>query len=174
MTKRKHKFVGEDEAEPLVSWLNSGQSDGRKRVTEIVELYGKLGISVPPPTAKKTGPGAISLRLWELLDRYTFKLDNRGSRTGLIPAPTSPPDESQQVLRVQSLRQMDLLARVRRCDSCTKWMFARLPGQRFCSESCRIKDYQSDPKWRKRNNEKRRKLYDLHKQHPNIGIRKRR
>ena len=175
VTKRKHRFMGEDEGNGLVSWLNSGESDERKRIVEIVELYGKLGRSVPPPTAKKTGPGALSLRLWELLDRFTFKLDNRGFSTGLIPAPARASlDEHENVLRVQALRHMDLLSRVKRCDGCSSWMFCKVPGQRFCKESCRIRAYQSDPKWRARNNAKRRKLYQLHKQNENIGVRGRR
>ncbi len=184
MTKREHRFIGEDEASKLVSWLNSGQSAGRGRVVEIMELYGKFGKAVPPIPArvpKKAGSaGAMSLQLWMLLDRYTFKLDNRGSTTGLMPAAKLPQyepdwlDESDNVLRLHKLRQMDLLSRVKRCECCKKWMFAKLPGQRFCSEACRIRAYQSDQKWRDQNNAKRRKTYSQRKQNPNIRVQERR
>ena len=180
MTKSKHRFSGEHEARKVVTWLNAGRSAGRLRVAEIVELYNKLGKSTPQiwhPGDKKTGRGAMYLRLQKLLNRYTYKFKVIAQHTILDSATKLTGDafwESFSVLNVQRLRQMDLISRVKRCDGCAGWMFARLPGQRFCSESCRIKTYQSTPEWRARNNAARRKLYHLRKQNGKIRYQERR
>jgi hypothetical protein len=180
MTKRKHRFSGQDDASKLVSWLNSGKSDGRRRVAEMVELYNKLGKSAPQvwrPGEKKTGRGEMYRRLQKLLDRYTYKFEVIAQHTVPVPAAKLAPDaseESFEVLRLQRLRQMRRISSVRRCDRCTKWIFAKSPGQRFCSESCRIKAYQSDPGWRARNNAERRRLYHLRKQNGKILYQERR
>ena len=183
MTKRKYRFIGEEGAIGLVAWLNSAQSEGRGRVIEIMELYNRLGKSIPPMPArfpKPGSPGAMTLRLGILLDRYTYRLENRGPITGFSPAAIGREtgrdwrDEYHNVLRVHKLREMGLLSRVKRCDGCGKWLFAKLPGQRFCAESCRVKAYQSDPHWRDRNNAKRRKTYRQRKQNGNIRVQERR
>jgi hypothetical protein len=145
-----------------------------------VEIYNKLGKYVRQvwlPGEKKTGRGAMYLRLQKLLDRYAYKFKVIAQHTILVSGTKLTGDafwESSNLLLVQRLRQMGLILSVKRCDGCAKWTFTKLPGQRFCSESCRIKAYQSDPDWRARNNAKRRTLYDLHKQKDNIGIRERR
>ena len=173
MTKRKHQFAGEHEASQIVSWLNSGQSAGRQRIAEIVEIYNKLGTGSPVlwrTGEERVGPkwelslerGALGRRLQKLLDRYHFKFAWFGQRTILAPTKKLTGDAFKEFYCVpptHRLRQMDMLARVRRCGGCKKWMFAKLPGQRFCSESCRIKAYQSDRQWQARNNAKRRKTY---------------
>lgn len=153
-----------------MSWLNSGQSGGRQRVAEIAGLYNKLGKSVPQvwhPGEKKTGRGAMYLRLQQLLDRYTYKFKVIAQHTILDSAKKLTGDafhESYQILNIQRLRGMNLISSVKRCDGCTKWIFARLPAQRFCGEFCRIRFNQSDPEWRARNNAKRRKIYSTLKQ----------
>jgi len=49
------------------------------------------------------------------------------------------------VLRIAKVANEGLLNRVRRCQECSKWLFARLSGQRFCNHACRQRRYQSDP-----------------------------
>lgn len=49
------------------------------------------------------------------------------------------------VLRIAKLANEGLLNRVRRCQECSKWLFARLSGQRFCSHACRQCYYQANP-----------------------------
>jgi hypothetical protein len=159
MTTLKHQFTGEHEAFQIVMWLNSGQSAGRHRIAELVDLYNKLGKSARH--AKECV--ATGRRLQELLDRYRYKYTIVVDRTIIEPDGKMRGEEWNHeaycVPLVHRLRQLDMLARVRRCDGCKKWMFAKLPAQRFCSDSCRIKAYQSDQQWQARNNAKRRKTY---------------
>jgi hypothetical protein len=73
------------------------------------------------------------------------------------------PAEVRAYNAIRSLAYQGLLSRMRQCQQCRKWFFGHYANQVFCSEKCRIKHSQSDPKWIEQRNQKRRELYRLHK-----------
>jgi hypothetical protein len=62
-----------------------------------------------------------------------------------------------------SLADQGLLDRVRQCQKCNRWFFARFDHQRSCSEKCRIKYFRSSEKWKEHRRKKMKEYYRLHK-----------
>ncbi len=56
--------------------------------------------------------------------------------------------ETDAVLKLLELEQQGLLDRVRECRRCGQWLFARFVHQRFCTQACQLKAYQSSEYWR--------------------------
>lgn len=55
-------------------------------------------------------------------------------------------DEMNAVFDMAQLAEEDLLSRIRTCDYCNRWLFARFLHQRFCSGGkCREKAFRSSP-----------------------------
>jgi hypothetical protein len=166
MTKRKHQFAGEYEAGMICDWLNSGQSAGRKRIVEVMALFDELGTAPFPwhdlATKKQSRSVEIWQRLQDLIDRHSYKFKLTGERTVLVPAGKDGDawHEAHSMQLVHRLRQLNLLSRVLCCAGCNRWMFSKLPGNRFHSVACRVKTNQSTQEWKDRNNEKRREKYE--------------
>ena len=132
-----------------------------KRIVELFELFGSLhdGLSA-------TQRGRIISRLRHVLSGYRWEVQVSPSRewfrASYFPADEDKlSEDDQQEYRVVRVL-LDLLPldgkmhRIRRCaePSCKKWFFAATRGdQRFCSENCRKRHYDSDPK--NRENKKR-------------------
>jgi hypothetical protein len=176
MTKaRKHSFVGESDAENLVSFLNAGTQRGQKRVEKIIELYAKIGKGPPKPSSAANAELFNSLQ--KLLNDYSFTFLAWHHTSTLAPTPNlkaaDRADEAIAVLNIHALRRMNLLSRVRRCLNCREWLFARVPTKRFCKESCRILNYQSNPAWIKKHNKQRQRNYAIRKANPQIKIQQR-
>jgi hypothetical protein len=176
MTKHKHTFSGEDEAMGLISWLNSGQSAGRRRIAEILGLYDEIE-KAPPYTDPWPRATPLFTRLQKLLDRYAYKFKAIARDTIVVSARKRTGDSSREFslfLSVQRLREMILLSRVRRCANCGQWIFARFPSQKFCTDACRVKSYQSDQGWIERRNAERKRIYHQRKKNPHLKTQTRR
>lgn len=172
MTKRrKHGFVGEADAQKLVGFLNAGHQRGQQRVVKIIELYARIGKGSPKVDVEAYN----SLQI--LLNDYSFTFQPWPYVSTLAPTANlkaaGRADEAEAVLAVHNLRRMNLLPRIRRCPNCRDWLFARLPTNRFCKETCRIEKYQSNPNWIKKRNLERRKNYALRKANPQIKVQER-
>jgi len=64
------------------------------------------------------------------------------------------------------LDQYDALGginRISQCVRCKTWFWARVRGQRYCSEKCRVRHYQSSPEGKKYKREWARNDYQLNK-----------
>jgi hypothetical protein len=55
---------------------------------------------------------------------------------------------SEAVLQIVLLGQERLLWRVRQCDKCGRWFYARFKHGRFCSTPCQQIYYRESPEWR--------------------------
>ena len=115
-------------------------------------------------------------RLQRLLNLYTYGFWVWSHTSTLVPSRkvkrAGRAEEAEVVLKLHRLRHMDLLSRIRRCDRCKKWTFARFPSQRFCGTACRVKAYQSDPNWARKRNKRRVEIYHLLENHPMIKVQK--
>jgi len=56
--------------------------------------------------------------------------------------------EASVLLNVLELAKQGQVDRLRRCDGCAKWHFAKFKHQRFCSTKCQQGHYKKSPSWR--------------------------
>jgi hypothetical protein len=61
---------------------------------------------------------------------------------------TSNRPSSDAVLQIALLGGEGLLSRVRRCDACGRWFYARFRHQDFCKTRCQQTHYKRSPDWR--------------------------
>jgi hypothetical protein len=67
------------------------------------------------------------------------------------------------VLDVMEIAQAGRIDSLKQCEHCRKWLFARFPHQRFCSENCKEHFHRFNEADKKRRREWARKNYWLHK-----------
>jgi hypothetical protein len=67
--------------------------------------------------------------------------------------------EADALLRILLLAQNGNVHRLRECDDCGLWFFARFKHARFCSTECQQRNYRRSPEWRERRNEYMREYY---------------
>lgn len=66
----------------------------------------------------------------------------------------------ERVLDIANDGRIDFLER---CAACGTWLFKRFSHQRFCSERCRMSEYQRSDKWKAYKRDKAHEYYWLHK-----------
>lgn len=52
------------------------------------------------------------------------------------------------LLNILELAREGQIERLRKCDECAKWHFAKFKHQRFCSAQCQQKHYKKSPEWK--------------------------
>jgi hypothetical protein len=67
-------------------------------------------------------------------------------------------------LTVVDLASSGRISALKQCEECRKWLFARFPHQRFCSEACKDHFHKFNDADKKRRREWAKKNYWLHKQ----------
>jgi hypothetical protein len=178
------EYSGQDEAMPLLEWLNEPTKDrGRRRVQEILEIFIHLQKGW---TVERTKDSVRAYyvgedhtkslnRLGKLLREYKYypMMFPLGSITGShwFPVPKGNKythgwaidyDDANAVFDLAQLADDELLKRVKKCH-CGRWLFARFSHQRFCSVECREKEFRSSPQWKAYRRKKAREYYQLHK-----------
>ena len=67
------------------------------------------------------------------------------------------------VLDIVGMASAGRISSLKQCEQCRRWLFARFPHQRFCSESCKEVFHRSNEADKKRRREWARTNYRLHK-----------
>jgi hypothetical protein len=67
------------------------------------------------------------------------------------------------LLKLDQYDALGSINRICRCARCTSWFWARVKGQRYCSEGCRVRHYQSSPEGKKYKREWARNEYQRNK-----------
>jgi hypothetical protein len=49
------------------------------------------------------------------------------------------------LLKLDQMEALGAIQRVRRCARCESWFWSRVDSQRYCSERCRVRHYQTSP-----------------------------
>ena len=81
------------------------------------------------------------------------------AKAGGVPVIASPEGDSwlvregDVVLALLRLSEEGFLDRVRKCQFCSKWLFARFSHQQYCSSQCQLKSYKSSESWKKHRRE---------------------
>ena len=184
--QKKHEFQGEEIGKTLVEWLQAPRSATRERITEIIETYDEIiaieerqrvrhgwsaetGYGMPGVRFLHAESEAISkLRatLTSQLRRYRgqLALGTQGrTRLAFVVTAKINDEERDKISAVLALASQDLLRRVRRCQRCGSWFYARFAHARSCGVKCRVAYSQSKPEWKKRRNAQRRKNYQQKK-----------
>ena len=192
----KHReYSGEENCKGLLDWLNqSGNHVGQKRVCELLAAFVEHVSAVEmrwDPVEKRpikllTGNlyGRLD-RLEKLCRRYTYYplfiglgSNKMGARdVQWFPASKSKKyshgwaieyDEMNAVLDLTRMAEVGMLRRLKRCDHCQRWIFARFAHQRFCSGGkCREKAFRSSPAEKEKRRRWARKYYWIQK-HANV------
>jgi hypothetical protein len=180
--KKKKQFEGQKPGDALVKWLNAPQVSPKwpnappfnpKFVEDLllnaqvvfrgIAEYGSLREldvarkqeKLPPEfwechrklnktLAKFVYAPHIDLHEFPGGDQVSWILATKHSPTAIL---------SVQVRCVLQLIEQGAILKIRRCQQCTKWYFAHVPQQEFCSTSCRRKHQSGSEKFK----EERRK-----------------
>lgn len=106
-----------------------------------------MNFGVPTEEAKKQSSAQYFLQIsWTLLgDQYEKN------------------HELFLVLDIMEIAQAGRIDSLKQCENCRKWLFARFPHQRFCSENCKEHFHRSNEADKKRRREWARQNYRAHK-----------
>jgi hypothetical protein len=182
MMKRKkerasHTFAGEQEGTELAQWLNN---DGPRRIgsdrsehraesrtrTGIAQLIQDLNVSAETFIREGRLDAALNDRIERQLSRYTLKVktvhveDEGKYKTFAEPKWTfgwysrAGARAAEMIFGIVRLGERGLLARVRRCDRCDRWFYAKFNHQRFCGKKCQLQHYQTSEEWKRRRRER--------------------
>lgn len=125
-------------------------ASGQRRLSRLVREINQLAEAYPAfPALKETKRRWVASE-WEAMYRHPGY------------GRTSHPLAGHMILEfvrgIFDLIAVGLLDRLRKCQSCGKWIIARQSNQRLCgTKHCRNRDYQSNPKVRRKRNAARRK-----------------
>ena len=61
---------------------------------------------------------------------------------------------AEMIFRIVRLGERGLLARVRTCNRCKRWFYAKFNHQRFCGKRCQLLHYQTSEEWKMRRRER--------------------
>jgi hypothetical protein len=180
---RTREFTGDFEAERLIVWLMCNEYPGKRitkrsdpkgikfnrvhRILKLVQDALALGGSHQSTEISKKG---LRVRILQEIDehlrRYKFRLRIGDS---LEPCWTEPkarrvnPSEEQAVVYILKLSELGLIDRIRPCDWCTTWFFARFSHQKYCKTECQLRAYAKKPEWQEH---RRRYMRKYRREHP--------
>jgi hypothetical protein len=185
---RQRIYAGQQAGLALVAWLNDRSEDGswlsasressRKAVERsltdavmVCQEYAKFGTEREFHQAAKGG--RISAAFWDARDRWnrtmadfthvpTMEPSNvyEGKRIVWSLAEHSPIGLiGMQLDWIIELIQEDALLKVRKCQQCANWYFARFERQEFCSNLCRGKNHSRSDAFRQRRRKYMREYY---------------
>jgi hypothetical protein len=167
------RYLGEREGSRIVNWLNAlGESDEKQRFIALLDRLKRLQANLRRRTARFVGPDGVA-KLNGSLNRYTYRLSfvsdpDEQFRLAVIPTGTSPgrlgaavTSEALMVnLLMFELWRLGRVDRIRQCQQCGRWLFARLAHHRFCpATDCARKSHQSKPSFKARRRAYMRRYY---------------
>lgn len=174
-TKRQYSYAGEEQAYELVVWLNAARDSRR-----IVAVLGTLQQLQKPQKQPFRGRSRdlfftlleqlqnlwmrpvprfdMSLRGRELYGRFfigwkvmhgtdVMEFPRRGRKFQLGKFQFGEGDAFQ---RIVELSERGLVDRVRRCQQCQKWFFARVERKHHCSRKCLLKSFSQSKEFKAR------------------------
>lgn len=177
--RKTRQFAGEEASQPLIKLLNAGgqAAASRRRMEKLLET-----VSAMLSLTKETPSHLLSAhadRKYESLIRSLNRQLRRYRETRLplfvlsdhqnwcfdyvIRIPGVPVEEQRAVSAFIQSGESGLLERVRRCNHCKKWIFARFPHQVCCSAYCRERLFRSSEHWKAKRRKKAKEYYWLHR-----------
>jgi hypothetical protein len=179
--------VDSRDARRLLDWLNRAMSRKDEgvvmaltRVQQIVDRLAKLEEkqrALRPKRGRKNKPTEIKKEeaaINMMIARYEFNLflDTSQSEPGVwAPFPTQiltddhplVQDETRAVYYAIELAKQGWLSKIRKCDGCGRYFYARLTISRFHDMACRTAFWERSPERKKQKRQKAKDYYDLKK-----------
>jgi hypothetical protein len=182
MVKKPKRFGGEKPGKALVKWLNDPDltpeplEDLLNEVQIVFRWIGKYSSLHKLNVARREKK--LPLAFWKSHERvndtlakliYAPQIDlhefPNGERVSRMLATDHLPTglSSVQINLVVQLIEQGAILKVRRCQQCSAWFFARFSHQEYCTTSCRIKHLVGTEKFKKERREYMRKYNKLKK-----------
>jgi len=178
MKKRaRHTFAGQQEGTYLAEWLNNNElprigaghreqrseARTRKRIAQLVQdlnTSAETFIRESKPDAKLAGQIDRELSRYALRVKTVHVQDEGKYKTFAEPRwifgwySSAGARVAEMVFRIVRLGERGLLGRVRACDRCKRWFYAKFNHQRFCGKKCQLQHYQTSEEWKRRRRER--------------------
>jgi hypothetical protein len=166
------EYSGDVEGQYLAKVLNNLEDRSNRRVFKLFKLMKQLAEYLEshnvvfreyegPPEVQEMQKG-----INELLEQYPcfpwIHVDGKGfCETSSLPCGRQSMGEQLRVEAVIELGQKRLLSRMRQCQQCAKWFYARFSHQGSCSAKCRQSHYKTSKAFREKRREYMRQYYRL-------------
>jgi hypothetical protein len=177
--RARHTFAGQQEGAYLVEWLNNdelprlgakrseqpSEARTRKRISQLIQ---DLNTSADTYVREGRPDPILNERIDRQLARYalkvkTFHVQDEGKyKTFAEPRwifgwySSAGARAAEMIFRIVRLGERGLLARVRTCNRCKRWLYAKFNHQRFCGKKCQLQHYQTSEEWKSRRRERYR------------------
>jgi hypothetical protein len=177
-------FVGKRPGDALAAWLNALQPNqpfvkrilaDAQFVHRHAEKYGSLHGLMSAHKQKKLPPGfwTSHRRLNETLATFTHApqidlhefYDAKRVSWTIVTEQSPIALLSVQIRCILRLINDEAILKIRKCEQCAKWYFARISNQNFCSSACRGKHFSRTEAFKKKRRKYMRDYYRLKKFH---------
>jgi hypothetical protein len=187
MVSRRNRYWGEEQAGPLLDYLNGP----RRRLGKVEELLQAneamlAGSNDAIRTIRKILERA-RLRPFFELPMVESEKGTRRSPIGHGRVPKLVTDRTRWVIHwlparrknqakelafaaMIDLGRMGMLLRVKRCPQCGRYYFQRMGKKAFCSYACNRKAYRSTPEWREKRRVYMRKERARERRRKDVGL----
>ena len=168
--RAKYEYIGEVEGRVLANWLNThrGKKD-YKRLVRLIRNIEWLRDAWPLPSSDLTA--SVSeytnrrreivrefgrFRPHPVILQHSEEKPGNLTRASLRRKPGvirfllqyGPGGIGEAVMHIARLAEGNLLNRVRECDECKRWFYARFRHQRNCSTPCQQAHFRSSKAWK--------------------------
>ena len=186
---KNREYTGEEHAARIVDlfnihlrqddWARTPQArESKERVQTIFASMSALMEQLRGPGSWPKNPAAMDENLVAHFLELNFLLQDyvaipalsptpdapRGFAVHYIPVGEFPPEELDAASALTHLALLDKLDRIQLC-VCDRWYFVRFSHQKFCSEECRIRYWESSEERKSQKRAKAREYYQFHKVH---------
>jgi hypothetical protein len=170
---RTHRFLGQEEGELIVRWLEDSARPANDAVEQLIGLEVRFESGDMDAGRETTELINEAVRTWKLglAPVASFStLDGRSIvQRSTADTRKAPSAQSIAFSKAVELMQANLLTRVRRCkrEGCGKWFFAVFPHASYHTEECRTQSVSTSPEFKER-----RKKYMRERRKRQIGGKK--
>src|ERR1019366_6013372 len=181
-SKQRRRYRGDEYGDVLVAWLNEMAPGRRNRsayqrmcrllktVLQLADVHGdqtrlqKIATSIEKQLPRYPVRPQYFLMTTQEVGPRGEALDRVRPFFQVVPSGGQTSREQAAVSAILELSQGGLLSNVRRCDvkKCRRWLYARFPHQRFCSEQCK-NEYCASKAFRVEHAAKQKKIDELHR-----------
>jgi hypothetical protein len=141
------------EGERLAYWLNEPATPERERISELwMRIQSMVKEAGPDPNAPSQMRAVEHVN--QIFERYVSRpgvlmFSNAiGWAIGYSPVAEMNQLEWQAARCVIHLAEHSLLDRIRRCEHCSRWFYARVSHKCYCSTKCQQDHFRANPKFK--------------------------
>jgi len=171
-TQPATRYLGEPEGTRIADWLNAaGKREEKRRFISLLDHLKGFAIDLRRGVARFVGPDG-AMKLNGILSGYSYRLSfvsDPDELFKLAVIPTAPARGNARSVTTEAmmvnLLMFDLwrlgrVDRIRQCQQCGRWLFARLAHHRYCpGTDCARKSNEAKPSFKARRRAYMRRYY---------------